>query len=195
MPRGNPAKASALSRRQTLQARLVASKTRVHVNKPAGRRQMLRLLRRQLGQAPGPKPAGRRAKAQAAQPPAGAVAHPAPGRPANNTTCDIYFSPNVPPAAPDVAGVACCLVPVFRQGGEASEGDLDLRFTHVLYCAATVDVRDNYPGSPSHSLYVPTSADTGYEVVFVELVNRGQPDAYKRVYLDRNAVTWPSNEL
>jgi hypothetical protein len=194
MPRRNPAKAGALSRRQVLQGRLVASKTRLHVKKQ-GRQQMLRLLRKQLGQAQAPQPMPKRPRGPVGQQPAGAAAQPARGRPANNTTCDIYFSPNAPPAAPNVAGVGCCLVPLFREGGESSEGDLDLRFTHVLYCDATVDVRDNYPGSPTHTLYVPSSANTGYEVVFVELLNRGQPEAHKRLYLDRNAVTWPSNEL
>jgi hypothetical protein len=195
MPRRNPARVGALARRQALQARILAKEMRVRAGKLARQRQqMLRLLRRQLGQAAGPKGRQRGPRGPGGQLPAGA-APPGRGRPANNTTCDVYFSPNAPPAAPDVAGVACCLVPFFREGSEASEGDQTLRFTHVLYCDPTVDVRDNYPSAPTHTLYVPTSADTGYEVVFVELVNRGQPARFKRVYLNRKAVTWPSNEL
>src|SRR5213594_4081908 len=86
----------------------------------------------------------RRRQARASRPrPAGAPRGRA--RPANNTTCDIYYSPNVPPAAPDVAGTACALVARFAQGQEASEGDTTFQWTHLLYLDAAVDVRDSYP--------------------------------------------------
>jgi hypothetical protein len=117
------------------------------------------------------------------------------GRPANNTTCDIYFNPNVPPAAPDVAGQACALVARFQQGSAASEGDQTFRWTHLLYLDADVDVRDSYPSAPVNRVYVPDKTGTGFDVVFVELVNRGTPARYKRVFLDRRSVTWPSSEL
>ncbi len=117
------------------------------------------------------------------------------GRPANNTTCDIYYSPNVPPAAPDVAGQACALVARFEQGSESSEGDQTFRWTHLLYLDADVDVRDSYPNTPAHRVYVPDKNGTGFDVVFVELVNRGTPAKYKRVFLDRRSVTFPTNEL
>lgn len=117
-------------------------------------------------------------------------------RPPNNTTCDVYRAPNAPPAAPDVAAVACALVAAFRDGSEASEGDQDLRYTHVLTCDAAVDIRDDYPSDPTnHRVYVPDKAGTGFDVVFVELVQRGRPNAFKRVYLDRRAPTWPTSEL
>lgn len=116
-------------------------------------------------------------------------------RPANNTTCDIYYSPNVPPAAPDVAGVTCTLLPNFQQGSEASEGDQTFRWTHVLYVDAGVDIRDSYPNAPVNRVYVPSKTGTGFNVVFVELVNRGTPGMYKRVFLSRLSVTFPTNEL
>src|SRR5262245_52013879 len=100
-------------------------------------------------------------------------------RPANNTTCDIYYSPNVPPAAPDIAATACALVARFAQGQEASEGDTTFQWTHLLYLDAGVDVRDSYPNAPSHRVYVPDKNGTGFDVVFVELVNRGTPAKYK----------------
>lgn len=126
--------------------------------------------------------------------PAGAAAPPR-GRPANNTTADIYFAPNVPPAAPDVAGVPVHLAPRFAHGSESSEGDQDLRWTHIAYVSDTVDVRDNYPSAPTHTLYVPDKTGTGFEVVFVELVGRGTGSKYKRIFLDRQQPAWPTNQL
>lgn len=149
------------------------------------RRQIIKVVR--------PKKKPPRRGAVKPKPPAGAPRDP--GRPANNTTCDIYYSPNVPPAAPDVAAKACCLVARFRDGAESSEGDQTLRWTHLLYLDADVDIRDSYPSAPAHRAYVPDKNGTGFDVVFVELVNRGQAAKYKRVFLDRRAVTWPSNEL
>jgi hypothetical protein len=134
------------------------------------------------------------------QGPARIVAPPATtqreaGRPANNTTCDIYFSPNIPPAAPDVAGQVCCLLPRFAPGSEASEGSQVFRWTHVLCLDADVDVRDTYPNAPAHRVYVPDKNGTGFDVVFVELVNRGTPARYRRVFLSRRAPAWPTSEL
>jgi hypothetical protein len=133
-------------------------------------------------------------QAKATPAPASASQQPQ-ARPANNTTCDIYYSPNVPPAAPDVAGAACTLVARFQQGSESSEGDQTFRWTHVLFLDAAVDVRDSYPSAPSHRVYVPDKTGTGFDVVFVEIVNRGLPSKYKRVFLDRRAVTFPTDEL
>src|SRR5262245_28868932 len=116
-------------------------------------------------------------------------------RPANNTTCDVYFSPNVPPAAPDVAGVVCHLSAEFSRGAEGSEGDQTFRWTHLLYVNADVDIRDTYPNAPANRVYVPDKNGTGFDIVFVEIVNRGTPAAYKRVFLDRRTPTWPTNEL
>jgi hypothetical protein len=117
------------------------------------------------------------------------------GRPANNTTCDIYYTGNTPPAAPDVAAAACSLVARFAAGQEAGEGDTAFQWTHLLYLDAGVDVRDNWPSAANSRVYVPDKNGTRFDVVFVELVNRGTPARYKRVYLDRQAVTWPSSEL
>jgi hypothetical protein len=118
------------------------------------------------------------------------------GRPANNTTCDIYRGANAPPGDPDVAAVPCALIAAFREGSEASEGDQDFRFTHLLYCDVGVDIRDNYPNAPSdNNVFVPDQAGTQFEVVFVEQVNRGQAGSHLRVFLDRRQPTWPTSEL
>jgi hypothetical protein len=58
-----------------------------------------------------------------------------------------------------------------------------------------VDVRDSYPNNPANKVYVPDKNNTGFSVVFVELVNRGTPAAYKRVFLNRQAPTWPTSQL
>jgi len=113
------------------------------------------------------------------------------GRPVANTTCDIYYSPN----APDVAAVPCNLSAEFEEGSEASVGNQTFRWTHLLYVDAAVDVRDSYPSNPANKVYVPDKNNTGFSVVFVELVNRGTPAAYKRVFLNRQAPTWPTSQL
>jgi hypothetical protein len=127
-------------------------------------------------------------------PPPGAQPR-APGRPADNTTCDVYFDPNVPPAAPNVAGVRCHLAARFQQGAESAEGDQDFRWTHLLLVDAALDVRDTWPAQPAHRVYVPDKNGTGFDVVFVEMVNRGQPGRYRRVFLKRRAAAFPTTEL
>lgn len=108
-------------------------------------------------------------------------------RPANNTTCDVYYNGVSPPAAASVAAVPCCLLPNFREGSEASEGDQAFRYTHVMTCSATVDIRDNYPTAPNSTLFVPDKTGNGWDIVFVETVNRGLPTVYKRIFLDRKS--------
>lgn len=83
----------------------------------------------------------------------------------------------------------------FQQGSESSEGDQSLRWTHVGYFESDVDLRDNYPAAPNSTLVVPTTGGTTFDIVFIELVNRGSPNAYKRVFLNREAVTWPTDQL
>jgi hypothetical protein len=145
-------------------------------------------------QRPAVRPARKPRKPAALPAPAAVLPHD-PGRPGNNTTCDVYLSPNVPPAAPDTAGAACHLRAEFRDGAEGSEGDATFRWTHVLYVDDAVDVRDSYPNAPAHRVYVPDKNGTGFDVVFVERVRRGVPGSYKRVFLDRRQPAWPTSEL
>jgi hypothetical protein len=165
--------------------------------------QLRKLLRAQIAQLRrarrglirvGPKKPVPPPKKKPAKPPAGA-AIPVRGRPADNTTCDVYFGANAPPAGPDVAGIHCALLPAFNAGAESSEGDQTLRYTHVLTCNAGADIRDSYPAAPGNHVYIPDSSGTRFEVVFVELVNRGLASAYLRVYLDRQQPTWPTTQL
>lgn len=117
-------------------------------------------------------------------------------RPANNTTCDVYYNPNVPPAAPDVAAAACHLRAAFAQpGSESSEGDQDFRWTHWLAVGPDVDIRDSWPSAPVNRVYIPDKNGTGWDVVFVEIINRGTPAAWRKCYLNRRAPTFPTSAL
>ena len=119
-----------------------------------------------------------------------------------NTTCDIYRSGNAPPAAPNVAGVACHLRPDWRAGQEQGTRaglPAGLTWTHVLLVDVSVDIRDRYIGTLTDmvqdSIWVPDKNGTKFVVTFVERVGRGTASDHKRVYVDRAAPTWPTNEI
>ena len=119
---------------------------------------------------------------------------------AANTTCDIYRALNMPPAAPDVAGVPCYLKGDYRGGQEAGERNISTNtWTHVMLIDAGVDIRDSYTGANSQfqqdAVYIPNKNGTRFHVIFIERVQRGAAGEHKRVYLDRNTATWPTNDL
>ncbi|MSQ94507.1 MAG: hypothetical protein EXR98_08115 [Gemmataceae bacterium] len=85
---------------------------------------------------------------------------------ATNTTIDIYQGMNMPPAAPDVAGVHVSLRAAYAPGLEASEGASAARWTHVVELALGVDIRDAGGGGPGgSSVYVPDQNGTKFNVV------------------------------
>ena len=114
-----------------------------------------------------------------------------------NTTCDIYRVATTPPAAPAVAGVPCVLRPDFREGQRAST--IARVWTHLLLIDPAVDLRDYYTGASGtaeqDSVYIPDQAGTRYRVVFIERVGLGSAGDHKRVYLDRQQPTWPTNHV
>jgi hypothetical protein len=116
-----------------------------------------------------------------------------------NTTCDIYRTGNAPPAAPDVSAQKCHLKSDWQHGREAGEGNANVSWTHVMLVDVTVDIRDWYAGQGTNAaqdtVYIPDKNGSSYRVVFVERLQRGTSDEHKRVYLDRQAPTWPTNEL
>ncbi|MCI0680681.1 MAG: hypothetical protein L0Y71_01140 [Gemmataceae bacterium] len=119
-----------------------------------------------------------------------------------NTTCDIYRNGTAPPAAPAVAGVACYLQPDWRAGqdqGDRANLPAVLAWTHVLLMDTSVDVRDCYLGSLTFGaqdmVYIPDQNGTPFRVIFIERVHRGRAEDHKRVYVDRQTPTWPTNEL
>jgi hypothetical protein len=114
-----------------------------------------------------------------------------------NVTCDIYRNANNPPASPDVATVAGHLIAAYQRALEAGEsrsaGD---RYDYVLSVDVSVDVRDGYNvGSVAQAdkAYIPDQNGVKYWVRFVERRGRGTPHDHKRVYLCRDAVTWPTS--
>jgi hypothetical protein len=110
-----------------------------------------------------------------------------------NTTCDIYHAGNAPPAAPDVAQVACYLD---EQFDNLKPLGLGLNYTHILRVPAATDIRDNYGGGPgADTVYVPSKNGTSFRVIAVARSGRGTALDHRIVYLSRNAVTWPSNDV
>jgi hypothetical protein len=120
---------------------------------------------------------------------------------APNSTFDLYHNSGAPPANPDIAGVPCFLRPDFVGGQEGGErGEVNLTWTHVALVDAALDIRDRYAGGSTVGavqdiVYVPDENGTPFYVIFIELIHRGSADAVKRVYLDRRAPTWPTNNL
>jgi hypothetical protein len=110
-----------------------------------------------------------------------------------NTTCDIYRAGNAPPASPDVAGVKCYLAPKGQSTLTTNN------YTHVLYVTQGTDVRDGSGGlgvgtNPDH-VYVPDKNGTAFTVVLVRRVGRGTAVDCLQVLLNRNAPTWPTQNL
>jgi hypothetical protein len=119
-----------------------------------------------------------------------------------NTTCDVYFAGNLPPAAPDVAGVRIYLDADFARRMEMGESlDASLHFTHTALLDRSIDARDTFTPTPSWqqtgdaAFYVPDQNGTRFRVTFIERKGRGTIFDHKKAYLDRGAVVWPSNEL
>jgi hypothetical protein len=106
----------------------------------------------------------------------------------------------MPPAAPSVAAVPCCLTASYHKALEKGEGDgATLRFTHVLLVNVSVDIRDNYNlggvGFFADSVYVPDQNGTRFTVIFVERKLRGTAADHKKVYLARKVPTYPTTNL
>lgn len=115
----------------------------------------------------------------------------------SNTTGDLYHLGNSPPAAPDLAAL-----PLFLHGDygryrmeTGASRPATLRFTHVALMDAGTDVRDGFSGGTTggnaDAVYIPDRTGTRFDVVFVER----QPDGSRRVYLNRRAPAWPTNEV
>jgi hypothetical protein len=119
-----------------------------------------------------------------------------------NTTCDIYRAGVTPPAAPAAGNIRCHFRPAPAPAAAKLETPVGtILYTHVLLVEAAVDIRDPYvgaggSGSPEDGVYVPAgAASPRYQVVFVDRVGRGGPNDHKRVFLERQAPAWPSDNL
>jgi hypothetical protein len=103
-----------------------------------------------------------------------------------NVMCDIYRIGRAPPASPDIPGVQGNLVP---RGGNIKP---TVKYTHWLDLPLGTDVR---AGAFSDTLYVPDKNGTPFLAVKVVRVRPGGGKDFKRVYLNRQAPTWPTNQL
>jgi hypothetical protein len=118
-----------------------------------------------------------------------------------NTTCDVYHVGHAPPSAPDLAAVPCYLVGDYGRRMEAGESESAIfRYTHVMWVDAATDIRDDFVQwggrqGQGDVVYVPDKNGTIFDVVHVEIKNRGTPAAVRKVYLDRSGPNWPTNNL
>jgi hypothetical protein len=74
------------------------------------------------------------------------------------------------------------------------------RYTHIMWVDAATDVRDDFAQwsgrqGQGDTVHVPDKNGTAFLVVHVEIKNRGTPAAARKVYLDRSAPNWPTNNL
>jgi hypothetical protein len=104
-----------------------------------------------------------------------------------NATCDIYRNGNGPPSPPDVVGVSGNLV-----GRGVNLKPID-PYTHWIDVPLATDIRAWSPGPDT--IYVPDMTGTPFLVVKVVRVRTGSGNDYKRVYLNRQAPTWPTDQL
>ena len=108
-----------------------------------------------------------------------------------NTTCDYFEDGHLPETdSPDLAAV-----PIFLDG-DFMRGNLGidkLRWTHLLQVGGNVEILA--ADAPANRVYVPNKEGTCFEIVFVEVLERGKANSFKRVYLERKSITWPSEQL
>jgi hypothetical protein len=115
--------------------------------------------------------------------------------PASNTTCDIYRNAHSPPAAPDVAGVKCFL----RAKGASTLTTPN--YSHELWVDPSVDIRDGGGvagltiSANADKVYIPDKNGTFFYVVLVRRHGRGTAMDHLRLLLQRQSVTYPSNNL
>ena len=108
-----------------------------------------------------------------------------------NTTCDYFEDGHLPETdSPDLAAV-----PIFLDG-DFMRGNLGidkLRWTHLLKVSANEEILA--ADLAANRVYVPNKDGTCFEIVFVDVLERGKASSFKRVYLERKSITWPSEQL
>ncbi|MEI6686764.1 MAG: hypothetical protein WCN64_11535 [Planctomycetota bacterium] len=108
-----------------------------------------------------------------------------------NTTCDYFKDGHLPETdPPDLAAV-----PIFLDG-DFMRGNLGidkLRWTHLLKVRGNGEILAG--DLATNLVYVPNKDGTCFEIVFVEVLERGKAASFKRVYLERKSITWPSEQL
>ena len=114
------------------------------------------------------------------------------------TTCDVYRPFGA--ASPTTTGVPCRLVPSLPRGRGSFSGGNYLVWTHYIDVDSTVDVRDGCTRAAGFDavtygdgdeVRIPDAGGSRYVVVWVEVVNRGSAQQWKRAYLLRAQAVWP----
>jgi hypothetical protein len=119
-----------------------------------------------------------------------------------NTTCDIVHDGGTP-ASPDLTGVPIHLRAAGYRRFRETETSEFIRYTHIALVDLAVDVRDGWDLAATalagDQFYIPDvtagSGNNVFEVVFVARRNRNQASDHKVVYLQRQAFTWPSDDV
>ena len=108
-----------------------------------------------------------------------------------NTTCDYFEDGHLPETdPPDLTAV-----PIFLDG-DFMRGNLGidkLRWTHLLKVKGNGEILAG--DLAANLVYVPNKDGTCFEIVFVEVLERGKAASFKRVYLERKSIIWPSEQL
>jgi len=117
-----------------------------------------------------------------------------------NVIVDIYRgctpSQALPGGSPALIGVPGFLQPVVQTGRHGTANYL--KWTHILYLDAAVDIRDAYNGQANSETIanadtVVLENKTSFVVVYVELALRSTPNVHIRAYLDRlQPSAWPT---
>lgn len=108
-----------------------------------------------------------------------------------NTTFDYFEDGHLPETdAPDLSSVSCFLDGDFMRGNLGID---KLHWTHRLFVAGNVEILA--ADSPANHVYVPDKDGTCFEIIFVEVIGRGKAGSFKRIFLERKTITWPSEEL
>jgi hypothetical protein len=105
-----------------------------------------------------------------------------------NTTCDIYRAGTAPPSDAPALTTSGALTPAPRNCKVGPSGPA---YTHWLDLPLDTDIRD----SPADAVYVPDRNGTMFAVCIYERIRCGGGNDFKRVYLMRQAVSWPSQDL
>ena len=117
-----------------------------------------------------------------------------------NNKMDVYHKASPPPpAAPAIAAAPIFMRPAVQGGLEAAEAGLGLIYTHIIDCDPGLDIRDAYLGAGvtgiEDNVWVPDKTKTCFKVMRVVLMNQGTATEFKRLFVDRVLITWPSNSV
>lgn len=108
-----------------------------------------------------------------------------------NTTLDYFEDGHLPPDdEPDLASIPGFIDGDFMRGNLGID---KLHWTHVLQVGCNVEIQTD--DSAANHVYVPDKDGTCFEIIFIEMLNRGRAGSFKRVFLERKSISWPSEQL